>query len=386
MHETMRWFGPGDPVSLQDLRQAGCAGVVTALHQVPVGHVWTIQDIQARKDLAEAAGLTWTVVESLPVSDDIKRWKDDCELHVRNYMESLHNLGACGIRVVTYNFMPVFDWLRTDTGYALPGGSLALRFERVAFIAFDLFMLRRPGAEKDYSKREIRLAEEWMQNHATAEQAVVFKSVLLGLPGSTGQFTPEKVLAELDAYGDIDRLTLQENLFRFLTRIIPAAEEAGIRMAIHPDDPPYAVFGLPRVVSTESDLQQIIDSVPSASNGFCYCTGSLGVRADNDLPGIIDRLGDHIHFLHLRNTTKDTEGNFFEAGHLDGDADMVTIVDRLLQLMARRKVDLHVRPDHGHQMLDDLHKTTYPGYSAIGRLKGLAELRGLQHGLAAKFV
>jgi len=378
----MRWFGPHDAVSLKDIRQAGCAGVVTALHHIPVGDVWTVEEIQKRKALIEEEGMSWTVVESLPVSDDIKRQKGDYLTHIENYKISLHNLAKCGIKVITYNFMPVLDWLRTDISYTMPTGSKALYFERLAFVAFDLFMLKRPDAEKDYTATEIEKAKQWMSGHTEEQKTKVFQNALLGLPGSTGRFTPEEVLSALKTYEDIDTSKLKEYLFYFLKEVVPVAEKLGLKMAIHPDDPPYPVLGLPRVVSSEKDLQEIVNAVPSPANGLCYCTGSLGARPDNDLTGIIKRLGEHIHFLHLRNTKRDAEGNFFEADHLGGDADMFEIVRELLLLMKQRNVSLPVRPDHGHQMLDDLHKTTYPGYSCIGRLKGLAELRGLQYGLS----
>lgn len=382
MHETMRWFGPHDIVSLRDIRQSGCAGVVTALHHIPVGDVWTVEEIQLRKSMIEAEGMTWTVVESLPVSDDIKKGRGDYLLHIENYKQSLENLAACGIEVITYNFMPVLDWLRTNVSYTLPNGSKALYFERLAFVAFDLFMLKRPGAEKDYAPAEIAAATAWMDTHTAEEKEQVFQNALLGLPGSTGRFTPEEILSALDTYKAISTDKLKENLFYFLRAVVPVAEKLHLKMAIHPDDPPYPVLGLPRVVSSEQDLLDIVKAVPSPANGLCYCTGSLGVRADNDLVGIIKRLGQHIHFLHLRNTKRDANGNFFEADHLGGDADMYAIVRELLLLMKQRNVALPVRPDHGHQMLDDLHKTTYPGYSCIGRLKGLAELRGLQMGIS----
>jgi mannonate dehydratase len=382
MHETMRWFGPHDIVSLRDIRQSGCAGVVTALHHVPVGDVWTVEEIQLRRSMIEAEGMTWTVVESLPVSDDIKKGRGNYLLHIENYKQSLENLATCGIKVITYNFMPVLDWLRTNISYTLPNGAKALYFERLAFVAFDLFMLKRPGAEKDYELAEIAAAIAWMDTHTAEEKEQVFQNAMLGLPGSTGRFTPEEVLSALDSYKGISTAKLKENLIYFLSEVVPVAEKLHLKMAIHPDDPPYAVLGLPRVVSSEQDLTDIIQAVPSPANGLCYCTGSLGVRADNDLVGIIKRLGQHIHFLHLRNTKRDANGNFFEADHLGGDADMFTIVRELITLMRQRNVSLPVRPDHGHQMLDDLHKTTYPGYSAIGRLKGLAELRGLQIGIS----
>jgi len=382
MHETMRWFGPHDIVSLKDIRQCGCAGVVTALHHIPVGDVWPVAEIQQRKSLIEAEGMSWTVVESLPVSEDIKRRSGHYQVHIENYKQSLQHLAACGIQVITYNFMPVLDWVRTDISYTMPDGSKALYYERAAFVAFDLFMLKRNQAEKDYSAAEIEAAERWLHTHTEAQQNEVFRNALLGLPGSTGRFSPEEILAALETYKDIDASTLREHLIYFLKEVVPVAEQLGLKMAIHPDDPPYAVLGLPRVVSSEADLLDIVNAVPSPANGLCYCTGSLGVRPGNDLTGIIQRLGTHIHFLHLRNTRRDESGNFFEAAHLDGDADMVTIVRELLLLMQQRNISLPVRPDHGHQMLDDLNKTTYPGYSCIGRLKGLAELRGLQTGLA----
>lgn len=382
MHETMRWFGPQDVVSLRDIRQSGCAGVVTALHHIPVGDVWPVAEIQKRRSLIEAEGMTWTVVESLPVSEDIKRQSGDYLVHIENYKTSLRNLAECGIKVITYNFMPVLDWVRTDISYTMPTGSKALYFERLAFVAFDLFMLQRPAAEKDYATEEVEAAKKWMTEHTAEEKDKVFQNALLGLPGSSGRFAPEEILTALRAYSDIDAAKLREHLFYFLEQVVPVAEALQLKLAIHPDDPPYPVLGLPRVVSSEADLQQIVNAVPSPANGLCYCTGSLGVRADNDLTGIIRRLGAQIHFLHLRNTKRDASGNFFEADHLSGDADMFTIVRELLMLMKQRNVSLPVRPDHGHQMLDDLDKNTYPGYSCIGRLKGLAELRGLQYGLS----
>lgn len=383
MQETMRWFGPHDKVSLKDIRQCGCEGVVTALHHIPVGAVWPIADIEERKSLIEAEGMSWTVVESLPVSDDIKRQCGDYLAHIAHYKESLQNLAACGIKVITYNFMPVLDWVRTDISYTLADGSKALYYERAAFVAFDVFMLKREQAAADYTALELTTAEQWMYTHTEAQKNRVFQNALLGLPGSTGRFTPDEILAALETYKDIDAVTLKSHLFYFLKAVIPVAEAAGLKMAIHPDDPPYPVLGLPRIASSEQDLLDIVAAVPSPANGLCYCTGSLGVRTGNDLTGIIQRLGAHIHFLHLRNTRRDEYGNFFEADHLNGDADMVAIVREILLLMKRRNISLPVRPDHGHQMLDDLDKMTYPGYSCIGRLKGLAELRGLQIGLAS---
>ena len=386
--QTWRWFGPNDPISLREIKQTGATGIVNALHQIPVGEVWTVEEITRRKDIIESEGLNWSVVESLPVHEDIKKRKGKYKEYIDNYKVSLRNLGKCGVDTVCYNFMPVLDWSRTDLNVTYRDGSVTSKFELKSLAAFDLFILKRPGADNDYNPQLISKAEEYFRSLDEKDRVRLKETILYGLPGSMEAYSMEEFGQALKEYYDIGDKQLRENLYSFLRDVVPAAEESGVFMAIHPDDPPIPLLGLPRVVSSRNDLIKITEAVDSASNGITFCTGSLGAGPGNNLTEMAEELSGRINFIHLRNVVKNEDGDFYEENHLEGDVDIFSIMKILLLEQKKRLEEgrkdarMPLRPDHGHLMLPDSgRKNIYPGYSLMGRMRGLAELRGMELGI-----